>query len=252
MKLALWQAPPSGGDCDAAMAGLERALRAAAAMGAEMLVAPELLLPGYNVGGIAGLAQGRDGPWLRALSAMARAAGCGVVLGWAERAGPVIHNAAAAVGADGEVLAHYRKIQLYGPREKALFTPGAGYVDFRVSGRKAALLICYDVEFAPHVAALAGQGVEVILVPTANMLPFTHVSRATVPAMAANHGVSIVYANFCGVEGDLAYCGGSLIVAADGEVLAQAGMAEALLVCELPPVDPARLATQLADYRPVG
>jgi 5-aminopentanamidase len=122
-------------------------------------------------------------------------------------------------------------------------------VTFPLDGITAALLICYDVEFDAHVAALAARGARLILVPTANMQPFTHVIRHTVPAMAANHAVSIVYANFCGVEGDLTYVGGSLIAGPHGEVLAQAGEHPALLIAELPPVDPARASTQALDLR---
>lgn len=111
------------------------------------------------------------------------------------------------------------------------------------------MLICYDVEFAPHVAALAARGVEIILVPTANMMPYTHVMRATVPAIAANHGVAIAYANYCGIEGDLTYAGRSLIVGPLGEVAAQAGETPALLIADLPERNPALLSTQARDFR---
>jgi 5-aminopentanamidase len=93
--------------------------------------------------------------------------------------------------------------------------------------------------------------VTLLLVPTANMVPFTHVVRATVPAMAANYGVTIAYANYCGTEGDLAYVGGSLIAGPHGEVLAQAGEYPALLIVDVPPADPARISTQSTDFRKV-
>ena len=48
MRIALWQDHSPSGDIETAFAALERALRAASAMGAAMLVAPELCLPGYN------------------------------------------------------------------------------------------------------------------------------------------------------------------------------------------------------------
>ena len=92
-------------------------------------------------------------------------------------------------------------------------------------------------------------GVRIILVPTANMQPFTHVAAHTVPAMAANYGVSIAYANYCGVEDDLTYVGASLIAGPHGEVLAQAGNHPALLIVDIPVTDPARLSTQALDFR---
>ena len=252
MRIAIWQTPSPDGDSDAGLTGLGGALTAAAAMGARMLVVPEVLLPGYNQDHIAEQAQPRGGAWGAAVAALCAKAGCGVTLGYAERDGDRVYNSAVAYDADGVEVAHYRKIQLYGPREKAIYTPGDAYAVFDLEGVKTALLICYDVEFAPHIAALAAQGVQLILCPTANMMPFTHVVRFTVPAMAANHGVTIAYANYCGVEGDLTYVGGSLIADPYGEPLAQAGMGPALLVADVPRVlDPHRVSTQGRDYRKV-
>ncbi len=216
-----------------------------------MLVTPEVYLPGYNQNDIAAQAQPRDGTWIKHLSARAAKARCGLVMGYAERDGDQVHNAAIAIGPDGAILAHYRKIQLYGPRENAIYAPGDAYVTFDLAGVTATILICYDIEFAPHVAALAARGATLFLVPTANMMPFTHVIRATVPAMAANYGVTIAYANYCGTEGDLTYVGGSLIAGPHGEVLAQAGDHPALLIVDVPDADPARLSTQSADFRKV-
>lgn len=252
VRVALWQGPSPEGDTGQALATLRAALRAAAAVGTQVLVAPELFLPGYNHPGIAALAQPRGGAWHAALAEMARAERCALALGYAEREGTALYNAAVVFDAEGREAAHYRKIQLYGPREAALFTSGTAHASFPLAGHRVALMICYDVEFAPHVAALAARGARVILVPTANMLPFTHVADATVPAMAANHGVAIVYANLCGEEGDLAYAGGSVIAGPHGEVLAKAGPMPALLVADLPAPDPARLSTQARDYRPIA
>ncbi len=251
MRLALWQGPSPQGDIPAGLAQITRALKAAAAMGVDALVVPEAYLPGYNLPDLAARALAPDHPVLRTLADAARESGTALILGLAEKTSDGIYNTALAIGGQGQTLARYRKIQLYGPRENALYRSGDAYVTFDLNGHKAALLICYDIEFAPHVKALADLGVTVILVPTANMMPFTHVVRHTVPAMAANHGVSIVYANYCGIEGDLTYVGGSLIAGPHGEILAQAGMEPALLVADLPPRDPARLSTQSADLRAV-
>ena len=250
MRVALWQGPSPMGNDALADTALQRALMAAGAAGAAVLVAPEVYLPGYNQNDIPARAISQARAQSR-LAGYCRSAGCGLVVGYAETAGNTIYNAAIALDAQGEPMAHYRKIQLYGPRENALYAPGDAYVTFDLLGRKAAMLICYDIEFAPHVSTLAAMGVTLILVPTANMQPFTHVAAHTVPAMAANHGLSIVYANYCGVEGDLSYVGGSLIAGPHGEILAQAGHTPALLIADLPDADPARVSTQLRDLRKV-
>lgn len=249
LRLALLQSASPAGDLDLAMAQVDSALTAAGAMGAAMLVTPEVFLPGYNHDHIPELALPHGGAWQTRLAAACAKANCGLVLGYAERDGDRLYNSALALDATGAEVTHFRKIQLYGPREAALYTPGDHYVSFDLNGHKTSLLICYDIEFAPHVAELARAGVELILVPTANMQPFTHVARVTVPTMAANHGTSIVYANYCGVEGDLTYVGLSLIAGPHGEVMAQAGDGPALLIADLPARTPALLSTQLRDQR---
>lgn len=250
MKIALLQTRSPAGNRAAALEALVPALNAAGAAGAALLVTPETFLPGYNVADPAPLAMTRAEA-LELVAPLCRAAGCGLVLGYAERGEGVTHNAALAVDATGAELAHYRKIQLYGPREKALYAAGDAYATFALGQVTVALLICYDAEFAPHIAALRGRGVGLLCVPTANMMPFTHVSRATIPANAANGAMTIVYANFCGAEGDLAYAGHSVIAGPHGEVVAAAGDGPALLIAEIPQPDPARLYDPGADYRKV-
>ncbi|MGI3171148.1 carbon-nitrogen hydrolase family protein [Pseudooceanicola sp. C21-150M6] len=253
MKLALYQGPPVGGDAEAGLARLRAMTQAAALAGARMIVFPELFLPGYNRPDLHGaLAQPLGGDWCTRVAEIAREAGCGVTLGWAERDGEVVYNAATCFDAYGTVCGHYRKVQLFGPMEKASFAPGSDYCVFDFEGVKAALMICYDVEFAGHVKALAGQGAQLILVPTANPAGFGHVSTAFVPARAAEMGVTIAYANFCGEEEGLRYGGLSLICGPDARALAAAGTSEALLIADISqPVDPSLRPTQLDDYREI-
>lgn len=250
--IALWQGPSPDGSDEAAFAALDAALRAAAAMGAVTLVAPEIFLPGYNQPDIPAHAQVRGGPWHRRLAALAQGHGCGIVIGYAERDGESIYNSAIAIDAAGREIGHYRKVQLFGPREKSIYAPGDAVSVFDLGGIRAALLICYDIEFAPLVRSLAEMGADLILVPTANPEPNTHVSRLVVPTHAINHGVTIVYANYCGTEGDIAYCGASVIAAPDAAILAAAGPGPALLIADIDrQPDPALMQTQLIDYRPI-
>jgi 5-aminopentanamidase len=239
------------GDETTALARINQAAHAAGALGAAMVVLPEVFLPGYNHDRITQRAVPRTAPVFAGIATICRAAGCGVVLGYAERDGADVFNAAIAIDAAGTTVAQYRKIQLFGPRERGLYLPGTDYTIFEVQGQKAALLICYDIEFDPHVAALSAQGVTLVLVPTANMEPYDHVVRHTVATMGANHGVSIVYANYCGTDGDLTYVGGSLIAGPHGEILAQAGRGPAFLLADIPASDPTRTSTQKTDYRAV-
>ena len=253
MKLALYQGTPTNGNEAGAFDAIERVLGAAAAAGAEMAVFPELYLPGYNRPDLhAQLSQTQGGAWEEQMSGLCRRTGCGLTIGWAERSGSAVFNAASTFDKSGHKLAHYRKIQLFGPMERASFVPGDTLTVFDFGEFRAALLICYDVEFAHHVQALSEQKVDLLLVPTANPEGFENVSEILVPARAYETAMTIAYANFCGSEAGLRFGGGSVIVGPDGNVLATAGRGEALLVVDLSVVselDPAGLSNQRSDRR---
>lgn len=253
MKLALYQGPSPAGDPEAAFETLEGKLLAAAAAGAEMAVFPELFLPGYNQPDLhRTLAQPQGGAWEERFSALAQTAGCGLTIGWAERDGEDLFNAASCFDAAGRKLAHYRKLQLFGAMEQSVFTPGTDYEVFDLDGIRTALLICYDVEFAPHCRALKERGSELLLVPTANPAGFEHVSDVLLPARAVENNLTIAYANYCGSDDGLAFGGKSLAIGPDGEIQAKAGTAETLLITDLSgsgTIDPSRISTQIHDFR---
>jgi predicted amidohydrolase len=266
MRIGLYQAASPAGDIPAGFAVIEAALAGAAETGVQMLVMPELFLPGYNAVS-ATPPEGWDAVLPR-LCALCQSHGVALTIGLPEYTDPeytdpeytdpedtdaAVYNSAYAIGAEGKVLASYRKVQLFGPREAALFAPGDQLVTFDYLGTRFGLLICYDVEFPEHVRALARVGAEAILVPTANMMPFVNVNVIQVPGRALENGVTIAYANFCGSEGDLDYVGCSVIAGPDGYPLAMKGTGPGLLVAELPSdllENGIPFSTQLADYRP--
>lgn len=246
-RLALYQGPSPAGDEAAAFEAIERALTASAAMGADLAVFPEAYLLGYNLGQM--ISQPLDGPWVQRLGDLARKTGVAIVTGMSERDGDGCFNTAVALGADGGLMASYRKIQLWEAREKSIWSRGEGYSTFQYRGRTIGLQICYDIEFPEHTRVLVRKGVDLILCPTANPVPFDNVNRYAVSARAMENAISVAYCNYCGTEGEATYCGRSLIAGPEGEPLATAGMGEALLITDIPaPAGPLDRPTEhLAD-----
>jgi len=255
LRIAVWQCEQRPGEVAGNLARLRAAAQRAAAAGAQLLVTPEMLLTGYNIGADAAqrLAEPADGPRAQAVAALARELGLAIVFGHPERDGAgAVFNTVQAVDARGRVIGHYRKTHLFGALDRAMFSASDGRAGlFTLNGWCIGLLICYDLEFPEAVRALALQGADLVLAPTANMVGFDAVPQVLLPARAYENQLFVAYANACGREDGLVYAGLSGVAAPDGTLLAQAGRDEALLIADLDPQHPGRsLNTYLADRRP--
>lgn len=239
MRLAAFQMEAIAGDVATNLAMIADAAAEAKAKGAEVMVAPELAVTGYGAGdAIRDLAQPADGAHVAALAEIAARNSMTLVAGFAERAGGAIYNSAALVESDGQRIV-YRKCQLYGAYEKAIFAPGdRAPAVFDLHGMKAGLLICFDVEFPEYTRRLALAGAEIALVPTAQpdneYAPL--IAEKIVPVRAFENGIAIVYADHAGRDERFAYAGRSCIVMPDGRDAARAG--------------PTGAAVIVADYEP--
>jgi 5-aminopentanamidase len=252
MRVAAWQCAPGVLDPDGNLERLAAACREASALGVEVLVTPEMFLTGYAIGAdrVRELARPARGAWASAVGRIAAEAGVAVVYGFPERDGEAVYNAATFVDRSGAVVAVHRKVHLWGEVDRSQFTAApAAPAAFDAAAYRLGMLICYDAEFPEAVRRLAVEGAGVVLVPTANPAGYESVQRILLPARALENGCALVYADYCGSDGQLAYSGLSTIVAADGTVLAQASAdAEELVVAEVTP--PERPSEYVADRRP--
>jgi predicted amidohydrolase len=257
MRIAIYQGPGEAGSVARNLDLLEARAKEAAGRGARFLIFPEMFLSGYNIGSeqASRLAEPADGPALTRVATIARGNGIALLLGYPERGERgAIYNAVRLIDRAGRSLANYRKCHLFGDLDRGMFRAGSGLSEVvELDGVRVGLLICYDLEFPESVRVLALAGADLVAVPTALMDPCEAVARILVPARALENQVFIAYANRCGREGDLSYCGQSCVVGPDGVDLARAGRGEQLILADL---DLARLAASrqanayLADRRP--
>lgn len=256
MRVAVYQMQSELKDTESNLARIARAAEAAAAMGAKLLVTPEMSLMGYALDAdTAATAQPADGPAVEALRALCEKAGLAIVAGFAERDGGHIYNSAVLVQPAGPPRV-YRKCHLFGDMERRSFTPADAAPEiFEIGPFKAAMIICYDVEFPEWVRAAALAGAELLIVPTALVASPTNrrVAEQLVPTRAMENQLFIVYADLAGSDGVLCYEGHSMVASPDGDFLARAGQGECLLVVDLEPgrfSDHAAELPYFADRRP--
>ncbi|WP_320774822.1 carbon-nitrogen hydrolase family protein [Streptomyces sp. CRN 30] len=255
MRVALLQSSGRPGDVAGNLRELDEAAGRAAAMGAGLLVTPEMFLTGYAIGDdVARLAEPADGDAAQAVAGTAARHGLAVAYGCPERDGTRVHNSVQLIAADGARLAGYRKTHLYGAYEQHHFAPGdRTVVQARLGGLTVGLMICYDVEFPENVRAHALAGTDLLLVPTAQMHPYQFVAESVVPVRAFENQLYVAYVDRVGREGAFEFVGLSVLAGPDGTARARAGRGTELLVAD---ADPALLAASraanpyLADRRP--
>ena len=198
---------------------------------AGLVVFPELFLSGYTVTGVDELAILPSGPELKTLADIARENSTALIVGAAERVNDGVANSAFCVDERGNITAAYRKVQVYGGDEGDAFVVGDELLLVELCGVKVGLMICFDMEFPEVARALAWAGAELLVTISANMEPFGNDHAVFASARALENGLPHAYVNQVG-PGDkgLIFTGGSSIISPDGELLAQAGSVEEIVV----------------------
>ena len=146
----------------------ENAVRSAFDGGADIVVLPEMIVPGYvaDARRLYPLAEPVPGPSTDAWEKLAGISSGYIVGGLCERDGERMYNSAVLVGPEG-LIGHYRKAHLFGD-EKVAFVPGdLGFPVVRTRFGSVGICVCYDLRFVEVVRLLALRGADLICVPTA-------------------------------------------------------------------------------------
>jgi predicted amidohydrolase len=209
---------------------------AAAAAGAQLLVLPECVIPGYMFDSAAEampFAEEIPGPSTEALAAACSRLGAHVVCGLLEREGDNLYNAAVLVGPDG-LIGSYRKTHLPFLGVDRFAVPGDELSVYDTPLGRIGLEICYDLRFPEVTRTLALAGADIVAHPTAFPVAARIQTELITLARAAENRIYLLTANRCGKERRAEFCGWSQIVDPFGVRLVEAGATEeALLVAEV-------------------
>ena len=226
IRVGLAQMNTTVGDIEGNKGRILDALAWADAAGAQVLVTPELALTGYPPEDLllkkSFVARNRD-----ALEEIARVTGdVAAIIGFTDAEGNDLFNAA-AVCHQGRVVAIYHKQLLpnYGVfDERRYFRPGNEIVLMDSPGGVIGVCVCEDVWFDSGPAIVlgdAGAG----LVININASPFHKAKLGERAAMlkerARRAATSIVYLNAVGGQDELVFDGGSMVIGADGKLVAR-------------------------------
>jgi predicted amidohydrolase len=237
--------------------------------GADLVVLPELWAPGgFSYRDWPERAEPVDGPTIAAVAAAAKEVGAVVHAGSVVEQAPEgadrgpqgrgLWNTSVVLGPDGARLATYRKVHRFGfgAGEPHLLEAGTELVTVSLPGHGehavAGLATCYDLRFPELFRALLDVGSRMFLVPAA--WPAARVAHWSLlaRARAVENQCVVVAANTAGTHAGHAMGGRSVVVGPSGDVLAEAGDGEEVLVADvdLAAVDEVRRSFPvLADRR---
>ncbi len=231
----------------------ERAVRDAAARGAQVILLPELFETwyfcqerNYSSYGLAMTLE--ENPAVQRLRRVAEELRVVLPVSFFERDGNVTYNSIAVIDADGSVLGVYRKTHIpddHFYQEKFYFTPGnTGFRVWDTAYGRIGVGICWDQWFPEAARCMALMGAQLLFYPTAigsepiiecDSMPHW---RRCMQGHAAANVIPVIAANRVGREtvqptkdnnsqsSELVFYGSSFITDETGEVIEDAGRTE--------------------------
>ena len=248
---------PVVGDLDANSERMVESIRAATDAGADVVVFPELAITGYPPEDLL-LKPGFVADNVAAVGKVAASTErCVAVVGFVDEQLDLYN--AAAVCADGEIRGVYHKQLLpnYGVfDEQRYFAAGGGATQlFGIGGVRVGISICEDA-WSPTgpIAAQAAAGAELIININASPYSIGRVSERErmLATRASDASCCLVYLNCAGGQDELVFDGASLVLDADGRLIAslpQFQEAFAVFDIEVRPVYRKRLIDPRGHHR---
>ncbi|WKD58638.1 carbon-nitrogen hydrolase family protein [Corynebacterium caspium] len=241
----------SGADSAKNLAQILPLIKEAAGQGAEIIVFPEATSQAFNTGRLDTQAASLEGKFSQKLKEIATATGVVIIAGIFQPADirgdkHRVYNTALVTG--DNVHTGYRKIHTYdalGYRESDTVAAGNKELVVDILGLKMGVAICYDLRFPALFQKLARNGAELIVVPTSWADgPYKKEQLIILAqARALDSGAYIAVADQGApdsttaptVPGAPTGIGFSLVVAPNGEIIAQAGPHPEIIYAEIDP-----------------
>ncbi len=240
IRIALAQINPTVGDFEGNLEKVLTFAREAYRKRADLVIFPELCLPGYPPEDLllrAGFVQANQ-VYLRKLAASAPA--INLICGYAGISGNDVYNSAAVISG-GKVVLTYDKIFLpnYGVfDEKRYFRAGNSVPILSMGPIKVGFNICEDIWVAPGVCGYqAALGARLILNLSSSPYHLHKLDERTelLRGRARHNKCYIAYVNTVGGQDELVFDGGSLVVDPTGKVISRARQfVEQLLLVDVP------------------
>lgn len=231
--------------------------KAAVSKGAKLLVFPEVFSTGFCYARLEDTAECAPYPTLKELCAFSKEYDCILLGSIIEAKGPegkkaagealLYYNLGFCIEA-GEIAGLRRKTHLYGP-EKMHFSRGDLLAPIKLKKQKLSLglVVCYELHFPEVARKLVLEGADLLVTVAEIPDPWASHWKAITLTRAIENQVPHIACNRAGEDPYSTYFGGSMIIGAGGEIKAQAGREECMVLEEIDLSE----AQQLRKSRPI-
>jgi len=188
----------------------------------DLIVFPELVTTGYEVGPrFPELAQRIPGPTVNLIAQRASELSVHVAFGMVskERVESILYNTVVLIGPDGDLIGQYHKSHLRG-EERIAFRPGYRFGSFETAFGNVGLVVGWDLAFPEVARSLVLEGAELLVVCANWEKPHADEWRAYLLARAYENAVFVAAANRVGEEPSYTFFGQSGIIGPRGKVYA--------------------------------
>jgi 5-aminopentanamidase len=218
LRISLLHLALKPGDLATNYASVESGIRVAAASGADLAVAPELCISGYEFIEAIGTDWIASCPdeWTTRICYLAQSLKLAVLFGHAERgeAGK-FYNTSLMIDATGTIIGHHRKINTHA---EPWASPGDGKAVTNWNGLKFGMLICSDAYTGDVATALQSKGAQLLVSPAA-WAPGLYGPEGEWEERTRETGLPLIVCNRTGKETKLNFCGGESLVIKHGRRL---------------------------------
>ncbi|AEH60707.1 Nitrilase/cyanide hydratase and apolipoprotein N-acyltransferase [Methanosalsum zhilinae DSM 4017] len=154
----------------------------------------------------------------------------------------------------GQIAGFYRKIHPF-TEEKKYFSPGSKVhtIPLRGCNLNIGLEICYEIRFPEIARKMALEGADILITIAEFPKPRSDIWSALAKARAIENQIPHVACNRTGSDPRKDYFGGSLIINAEGDILAEASDNETILIADIDTEQKNKIRSSIpvfADRRP--
>jgi predicted amidohydrolase len=147
-------------------------------------------------------------------------------------------DASLLITAEGEIQGVSKMVhvaQVPGFYEQDYYAPSdTGFRVYDTRYARVGIVVCFDRHYPESVRTCVLRGAQVILIATANTTDEPRdLFECELRAAASQNGVFIAMCNRVGREGKMVFCGDSVVVGPEGNVIAKAGEGEDLVLTTL-------------------